>query len=317
MTRTIASSTPWLSGFIADLPTPFDDNNRIDWVSFELMCEQQIRSGASAILVAETMGEAPSLRPAEHDALVGAAVAIACGRAAVIAGAGSNSTNQAIDLTRRAEANGADAVMSVVPYYNKPMQDGIVAHFRAIASSTALPIVLHDAPDRTARELSDETMRRLAELPHFAGVKDATGDIARLVRLRSMLPPDFHLLSGIEATADAYLTAGGDGCISVLSNIAPASCQSIYQYSRQGKVQSARTLTAGLAALGAAVAYDQTPASLKYALCLLGLASPSVRLPLVELDPAARTTVAKAIADVLHRSWVDEEQHLLAPAWPC
>ncbi|MGO3930514.1 4-hydroxy-tetrahydrodipicolinate synthase [Rhodopseudomonas pseudopalustris] len=314
MTNPINSSTPWLTGFIADLPTPFDANDRIDWGSFEMLCEQQIRSGARAVLVAETMGEASTLTLTEHDALIGAAVAISCGRVAVIAGAGSNSTSQAIDLTRRAEANGADAVMSVVPYYNKPMQSGIVAHFSAIAQATALPIVLHDAPGRTARELSDETMQRLADIPRFAGAKDATGDIARLVRLRSKLPPDFHLLTGDDSTAGAYLAAGGDGCVSILSNIAPDLCRSIYQYCRQADLVSSRTLAAHLAPLGQAVLPDATPAALKYALCLLGLAAPWVRLPLVELDQSAKMAVAKAVAGVFlsYRGYGGEHRDLIA-----
>jgi 4-hydroxy-tetrahydrodipicolinate synthase len=163
MTTGTRYSTPWLTGFIADLPTPFDRNDEIDWASFEMLCEHQIKSGATAIVVGETMGEASTLSPAEHDAIIRAAVNISRSRIAVIAGAGSNSTSQAISLTMRAEANGADAIMSVVPYYNKPMQAGIVAHFQAIAVSTTLPIILHDAPGRTARELSDETMQRLTE----------------------------------------------------------------------------------------------------------------------------------------------------------
>jgi 4-hydroxy-tetrahydrodipicolinate synthase len=296
MTVASPSSTPWLSGFIADLPTPFDDDDRIDWRSFELLCEQQIRSGARAILVAETMGEAATLSPAEHDALVHAAVTISGGRAAVVAGAGSNSTSQAIDLTQRAEANGADAVMSVVPYYNRPTQDGIVAHFRAIASSTALPIVLHDAPDRTARELSDETMRRLADIPRLAGTRDATGDIARLLRLRSVLPPYFHFMSGDDCSADAYVAAGGDGCFSVVSNLAPELCRSIYQCAKQGDLTRRRVLSC-LEPLIAAVSRDHTPASLKYALGLVGLGLPNVRLPLVELNRTEKVALAKAVAN--------------------
>lgn len=314
MTGPINLPTPWMTGFIADLPTPFDANDRIDWGSFELLCEQQIRSGARAILVAETMGEASTLTLTEHDALIGAAVAVSGGRAAVIAGAGSNSTIQAIDLTRRCEANGADAVMSVVPYYNKPMQDGIVAHFSAIAEATALPIVLHDAPGRTARKLTDETMQRLADIPRFAGAKDVTGDIARLVRLRAKLPPDFHLLSGDDATAAAYLAAGGSGCVSILSNIAPDLCRSIYQSCRQADLATCRTLAAHLASLGQAVLPDATPAALKYALCLLGLAAPWVRLPLVELDQSAKMAVAKAVADTFltYRGYGGEHVNFIA-----
>src|SRR5664279_5619228 len=148
----------WLAGYIPDLPTPFDDDDRIDLAAFARLCERQIEAGVSAIVVGETAGEASTLTPAEHDTVIRAAVEIAKGRVRVIAGAGSNSTSQAIELTRRAQAAGADAVISVVPYYNKPMQAGIRAHFQAIAEQTALPIILHDVPSRTVRELADETL---------------------------------------------------------------------------------------------------------------------------------------------------------------
>ena len=148
----------WLSGYIPDLPTPFDDADQLDLAAFARLCERQIEAGASAIVVGETAGEAAALTPVEHDSIIRAAVAVARGRLRVIAGAGSNSTSQAIELTRRAELAGADAVLSVVPYYNKPMQAGIEAHFRAIADVTALPVILHDIPSRTVRELSDDTL---------------------------------------------------------------------------------------------------------------------------------------------------------------
>ena len=179
-----AKPATWLAGYIADLPTPFDDDDRIDLTAFARLCERQIEAGASAIVVGETAGEASTLTPAEHDAIVRTAIAIARGRARIIAGAGSNSTAQAIELTRRAEMAGADAVLSVVPYYNKPMQAGIYAHFQAIANSTALPIILHDSPSRTLRELSDDTLARLAQSKQFIGLRDGTGDITRPMRLR-------------------------------------------------------------------------------------------------------------------------------------
>src|ERR1700732_2008296 len=229
----------WLAGYIPDLPTPFDEDDRIDLTAFAKLCERQIEAGVSAIVVGETAGEASTLTPAEHDCIVRAAVGIARGRACVIAGAGSNSTSQAIELTRRAEAAGADAVLSVVPYYNRPMQAGIHAHFRAIADSTALPIMLHDIPSRTNRELSDDTLARLAESKQFIGLRDGTGDIARPPRLRSLLPSGFRLLSGDDATALAFIANGGDGCISQISNVAPDLCRVIFAGCRQGRVAAA------------------------------------------------------------------------------
>jgi 4-hydroxy-tetrahydrodipicolinate synthase len=293
----VAKPFAWLAGYIPDLPTPFDENDEIDLTAFAKLCERQINAGVAAIVAGETAGEAPTLTPIEHDIVVRAAVEIARGRVRVIAGAGSNSTSQAIELTRRAEAAGADAVLSVVPYYNRPMQTGIHAHFRAIADSTSLPIVLHDVPSRTMRELSDDTLARLAESRQFIGLKDGTGDIVRPVRLRSLLPPGFGLLSADDATALAFMANGGDGSISLISNVAPALCQAIYSACRQGRLQSARYLQDQLAPLTAALS-KESPAALKYALCLLGFMRPTPRLPIVELSDSAKAELANAIAQI-------------------
>src|SRR3979490_841887 len=235
MTYLVKPAT-WLAGYIPDLPTPFDEDDRIDITAFAKLCERQIEANVSAIVVGETAGEASTLTPAEHDTIVRTAVETARGRVRVIAGAGSNSTSQAIEWTRRAEAAGADAVLSVVPYYNKPMQIGIQAHFRAIADSTALPIILHDIPSRTIRELSDETLARLAQSKQFIGLRDGTGDIARPMRLRPLLPPRVRLLAGDDATALAFLANGGDGCISMVSNVAPELCQIFFSNCQQGRL---------------------------------------------------------------------------------
>jgi 4-hydroxy-tetrahydrodipicolinate synthase len=306
MTNLVRPAT-WLAGYIADLPTPFDDNDRIDLTALAQLCERQIEAGASAIVVGETAGEASTLTPTEHDAIVRTAIEIARGRVRIIAGAGSNSTAQAIELTRRAEMAGADAVLSVVPYYNKPMQAGIYAHFQAIANSTTLPIILHDIPSRTLRELSDDTLARLAQSKQFIGLRDGTGDINRPMRLRSRLPPGFRLLSGDDATALAYIANGGDGCISTVSNVAPGLCRVIFSNCREGRLQSARYLQDRLAPLTAALSRE-SPAALKYALCLLGFMRPNTRLPIVELADAAKAQVASAIVEI-------GDEDLTAPGW--
>jgi 4-hydroxy-tetrahydrodipicolinate synthase len=287
----------WLTGYIPDLPTPFDEDGGIDLKAFAKLCECQIAAGVSAIVVGETTGEASTLTPAEHCTIVHAAVETARGRVRVIAGAGSNSTSQAIELTRRAVAAGADAILSVVPYYNKPMQSGMIRHFQAIAGSTDLPIILHDIPARTVRELSDDTLVQLAQSRQFIGLRDATGDISRPLRLRALLPSGFRLLSGDDATALAFLVHGGDGCISTVSNIAPLLCRAIFSSCQQGRLPSARYLQSRLAPLTAALA-KESPAALKYALCLLGFMHPNTRLPIVELSPAAKAEVASAIAGI-------------------
>jgi 4-hydroxy-tetrahydrodipicolinate synthase len=293
----LAHPATWLAGYIPDLPTPFDEEGKLDLAAFAKLCERQIEAGVSAIVVGETAGEASTLTPVEHDSIVRAAVAIARGRGRVIAGAGSNSTSQAIELTQHAEAAGADAVLSVVPYYNKPMQAGIQAHFSAIADKTSLPIILHDIPARTIRELSDDTLVQLAGSGHFIGLRDSTGDIARPTRLRPLLPQGFRLLSGDDATALGFFAHGGDGCISLVSNVAPDLCQAIFSSCRQGRLQPARYLQSRLAPLTAALT-KESPAALKHALCLLGYMSPATRLPIVELDDTAKAEVANAIAGI-------------------
>jgi 4-hydroxy-tetrahydrodipicolinate synthase len=293
----LANPAIWLAGYIPDLPTPFDANGAVDLTAFERLCERQIKAGVSAIVAGETTGEASTLTPAEHETIVRAAVGIARGRVRVIAGAGSNSTSQAIELTRRAEAAGADAILSVVPYYNKPMQAGIDAHFRAIAGSTTLPVILHDVPARTIRELGDDTLTRLVGSKQFIGLRDGTGDITRLLRLRPRLPHGFRLLSGDDATAPAFIANGGDGCISTISNVAPELCLAIFSSCRQGRLQTARYLHDRLAPLTAALS-KESPAALKYALCLLGFMSPATRLPIVELGDSAKVEIAGAIAGI-------------------
>ncbi len=285
----------WLGGFIADLPTPFDDRDGIDWTAFEMLCEHQIASGATAIVVNETMGEASTLSAEEHRQIIRTAVKIARGRIAVIAGAGSNSTGQAMELTALAEAEGADAIMSVVPYYNKPIQAGILAHFQTIAASTGLPIVLHDNPSRTMREISEETLLRLSESPQFIGLNESTGSVPRLFRLRSILPAHFRLLCGSDANAVAYLGCGGDGCISMVANLFPDLCRRHYDCGMTGNLRASGNAPSRLAALGILLAEDSPVAALKYGMSLLGFMRPKVRLPLVELGANAREAIALAM----------------------
>src|SRR5487761_2720398 len=254
----------WLAGYIPDLPTPFDEAGNLDLTAFAKLCKRQIEAGVPAIVVGETAGEASTLTPVEHDSIVPAA---------------------------------ADAVLSVVPYYNKPMQAGIFAHFREIADRTSLPIILHDVPSRPIRELSDDTLARLAKSSQFIGLRDGTGDVTRPTRLQPLLPPGFRLLSGDDATALAFIADGGDGCISLVSNIAPDLCRAIFKRCRQGRLQSARYLQSRLAPLTAALT-KESPAALKYALSLCGFMSPTTRLPLVELADATKAEVASAIAGI-------------------
>jgi 4-hydroxy-tetrahydrodipicolinate synthase len=284
----------WLAGCIADIPTPFDPHGELDLCAFARLCERQIEAGARAILVCETAGEAFTLSPGEREAVIRTATAVSCNRVHVIAGAGSNSTSQAVQNARQAAAAGADAIMSVVPYYNRPMPEGIYAHFRAIADATALPIILHDCPARTGRALPDDTLVRLAASAQFIGLRDGTGDIARAVDLRSRLPIDFRMLSGDDALVAPFVAAGGDGCFSLAANVAPQLCSALFAHCQRARWQQAQQLHRRLLPLIDALDRD-APAALKCALSVLGIAETRVRLPLVELDPAAMTAVKEAL----------------------
>jgi 4-hydroxy-tetrahydrodipicolinate synthase len=295
---TIGRHVSKLSGYAPALPTPFGDDGNVDVAAFEQFCDRQVIAGATALVVCGTTGEAPTLRAAEHATLIQIAVAAARGRVPVIAGAGSNSTAHAIELTREAEAAGADAILSVVPYYNKPTQTGLYEHFRTIAQSSGLPIILYDVPSRTVCGVADETIARLAELSKIIGLKDASGDVTRPTRLRSVLGPDFRLLTGDDATALAFISQGGNGCISVTSNVAPGLCRNMFLACRQGQIASAQRLAIPVAKLTDALFQETSPAPLKYALSLLGLMSPKLRLPLVELTSQSKAEVAAVMAHI-------------------
>lgn len=285
-----------LSGYAPAVPTPFDRDGRVDGAAFAQFCARQIEAGATALVVGGTTGEAPTLSPAEHRALVRSASAVAGRRVPVIAGAGSNSTAHAIALTRDAEACGADGILSIVPYYNKPTQGGLYAHFSAVAQATGLPIILYDVPSRTACGLADETVARLAELPQIIGLKDATGDVTRPGRLRPLVGADFRLLSGDDATAPAFLAQGGNGCISVTSNLAPGLCRGMFLACRQGQIATAQRLAIPIARLTTALFRETNPGPLKYALSLLGLMSAEVRLPLVAPNTQVQADIASVVA---------------------
>lgn len=287
-----------LGGYAPALPTPFDAAGDLDVGALERLCHRQIEEGATALVVCGTTGEAPTLTPAEHATIVRTAVRVGRGRILVIAGAGSNSTSHAIELARDAEAAGADAVLSVVPYYNKPTQAGMHAHFRAIAEAIGLPLILYDVPARTVSGLADETIARLAEMTQCIGLKDATGDVTRPLRLRALIGSEFRLLSGDDATALAFFAQGGDGCISVVSNVAPGLCRAMHLAWRQGEIARAQQLAAAIARLAAALFRESNPAPVKYALSSMNLVSPKVRLPLVQLKSETKAEIDRVLAQV-------------------
>ena len=299
MTSRKRSHVATLAGYAPAVPTPFNAADELDVAAFEHVCQRQIQEGTAALVVCGTTGEAPNLSRAEHDTLVRVAVNAACGRVPVIAGAGSNSTNQAIELSKDAAAAGADTILSVVPYYNKPTQRGMYAHFRAIAEASRLPIILYDVPSRTGCGL--DTIARLAELPQCIGLKDATGDVRRLLRLRSLVGPQFRLLSGDDATAPAFLAQGGDGCISVTSNVAPGLCRDLYRAWKQGQTAYAQRLATVVAKLTTTLFRESNPAPVKYALASMGLMLPRVRLPLVEVKRDTKAEIDLILAHMCER----------------
>ena len=285
----------WLHGMIADLPTPFHTDGGLDLLTFARLCERQACAGASAVVVGETVGEADTLSEDERMTLIRTAVGIARGRLRVIAGAGSNCTSRAIAWTRMAQAGGADAAMSVVPYYNKPTADGIGAHFRAILDATTLPIILHDTPSRCVRALTDDIIIDLAASPRLIGLRDDTGDASRLARLRPLLPPGFRLLTGHDATALPYLMTGGDGAVSAVANVAPQLCRGMYYATRKGCARYATTISDMLMPLAEVLSSAQVSSAVKYAINLRGLGNAAVRLPRMPLDEAERHLVQMAM----------------------
>lgn len=289
------SSSAWLLGYIPDIPTPFDTEGRIDIKAFAALCERQISSGVPALVICDLAGEAWSLSAAERELLIRTAIDVARGRARIIAGAGSNATDHAIELARRAEAAGADAVLSMVPYYNKPMQEGICAHFAAVAGATGLPVIMHDAPAHTNRPLSDDSLLRLSENRRFIGLRDGSDDVSRPLRLSGRLPAGFRLLAGDDATSFGYIASGGDGCISQISNIAPDLCRAIFANIRHGRLQSARYLRNRLVELEACLSRE-SPAALKFALGLFDLMEAHTRLPIAGADEKTKTDTARALA---------------------
>ncbi|MCB9979306.1 MAG: 4-hydroxy-tetrahydrodipicolinate synthase [Rhodospirillales bacterium] len=284
-------------GSITALVTPFagQDADSVDFDAFDVLIERQIAARTSALVPCGTTGESPVLTHDEHGRIVQRCVRAVKGRVPVIAGTGSNSTREAIALSRQAADCGADALLIVAPYYNKPTQEGLYAHFKAIHDATALPIILYNIPGRCVVDITPDTCARLADLPRIAGLKDATNDLTRPTTLRARIAKPFALLSGEDATASAFLAMGGHGCISVTSNVAPDLCAQMHESWRAGDLSTFSTLRDRLAPLHRALFLETSPAPVKYALSRLGLCAETLRLPLVSPGPATRRAVDEAL----------------------
>lgn len=284
-----------IKGSIPALITPMKEG-RVDEAAFRKFVAWQIAEGSHGLVPVGTTGESATLSHDEHKRVVELCVEEANGRVPVIAGAGSNATAEAIELTRHAKAVGADAVLSVVPYYNKPSQEGLYRHFAAIADAVDIPILVYNIPGRSIVEITVETMARLSKVANIVGVKDATGSMARASRERQVCGADWRMISGEDATTLGYMAHGGHGCISVTANVAPKLCSQFQEACMQGAFDTARKLQDRLIALHDAMFCEPSPAPAKYGVSLLGLCANEVRLPIVAASPAAETRVRQAMA---------------------
>jgi 4-hydroxy-tetrahydrodipicolinate synthase len=283
-----------LRGSITALVTPFRDG-AVDEEAFRSHIDWQIENGTHGLVPVGTTGESPTLTHREHERVVEVCVEQARGRVPVIAGAGSNSTAEAVAFSRHAEAVGADAVLIVTPYYNKPTQEGLYRHFKAINDAIGLPILIYNIPGRSVIDMSVDTMARLFELKNIVGVKDATANVARVSLQRQAMGPDFVQLSGEDATALGFMAHGGHGCISVTSNVAPRLCSEMQEACLAGDYGAALRVQDRLMPLHTALFVETNPAPAKFALSALGRMAHEVRLPMVPVSERTRETVRSAL----------------------
>ena len=284
-------------GSITALITPFK-NGLLDEDALRRLVEWQITEGTHGLVPTGTTGESPTLNFDEHKRVIDVTIEAARGRVPVIAGTGSNSTDEAIDLSVHAEKSGADGILIVNPYYNKPTQEGLYQHFKAINDKVGIPIVIYNIPGRTNVDMSVATMARVFELKNVVGVKDATANIARVSQQREAMGPEFNQLSGEDATALAFMAHGGHGCISVASNVAPKLCAEFQNTLMKGDFATALKMQDRLMPLFDALFVETNPGPVKYAASRLGLCSAEMRLPMVPVTEAGKKVVDEALAKV-------------------
>lgn len=282
-------------GSLVALITPMTGTGALDEAAFARFCDWQISEGTQGLVPVGTTGESPTLSHGEHKRVVALCVEVAKKRVPVIAGTGSNSTAEAVDLTRAAKAAGADAALVVTPYYNRPTQEGLYLHFKAIAEDGGLPVIIYNIPGRSAVDMSVETMARLAKLPGIIGVKDATANLARPLHQARACGEKFCQLSGEDHTAIAFRAAGGHGCISVTANVAPRLCAEMHTAWEAGETRQAMAIQARLLAVHDAMFCETSPGPVKYAASLLGKSSEHCRLPLAPVSTANKARVREAL----------------------
>ena len=288
------AQAPLFGGVITALVTPFRDGE-IDYTAFERLVERQVAAGVHGVVPVGTTGETSTLTMDEHRAVVKLCVEKVAGRIKVIAGAGSNNTAETLELARHAKAVGADAVLCVAPYYNKPSQEGLYQHFKALNDQVQIPVLLYNVPGRTVVDMSNDTVARLAKLPNIVGIKDATGQIERVSQMRLDIADGFSFISGDDPTFLGYMAHGGHGVISVTSNVAPEGMVALYNAVNQGAYDTARQWQDRLIRLHKVLFADSSPSPTKYAMSRLGLCTEEVRLPITPCAAAVRPQVDAAM----------------------
>jgi 4-hydroxy-tetrahydrodipicolinate synthase len=284
----------YFQGIYTALITPFS-GGKVDEKAFQAFVEWQVNEGVHGLVPCGTTGESPTLSHDEHNHVIDMTIEIAKGRVKVMAGTGSNSTEEAIMTTRHAKKAGADGALIVAPYYNRPTQEGLYQHFKAINDAVEIPLVIYNIPGRSGVNITDDTLARLSALPNVVGIKDATGDLARVHTLRARQKKKLDLLSGEDMTAVAFNAIGGVGCISVSSNIMPKACAEVQNACARGDWATALTLQDKLVALHEVMFCETSPGPVKYAASLMGKCLPEMRLPLVEPSENSKNAVRQTL----------------------
>ena len=284
-----------IKGSIVAIVTPMQEDGSLDLAAFRALIDFHIEQGTDGIVVVGTTGESPTVNVEEHELLIAEAVRHAAKRIPIIAGTGANSTKEAIELAAFSKKAGADASLTVVPYYNKPTQEGLYLHFKAIAEAVDMPHILYNVPGRTVADLVNDTVLRLAQIPNIVGIKDATGNIERGSDLLQRAPKDFAIYSGDDASTLALLLLGAHGNISVTANVAPKLMHEMYVAARNGEVAKAREINFRLLALHSKLFVEANPIPVKWAVARMGLMKNTLRLPLTPLSPTAYAKVEAAM----------------------
>ena len=283
-------------GSLVALVTPFDSNNRVDYASLKVLIDFHVDQGSNGLVIAGTTGEAATLSQAEHCELIARAAEISAGRLPIIAGTGSNSTSQTIDLSREVGSTGIDAYLLVVPYYNKPMQEGMYRHFSTIADAVEQPVMMYNVPGRTVADMLPETVARLSRHGNIFGIKEATGDIERLRAIQELVDDDFMLYSGDDFTLLPFFEQGGHGVVTVSGNVVPAAVAELSRLAMAGEADEAKALDATLQPLNEALFVESNPIPVKWAVSQMGLIEAHIRLPLTDYDGQYHAQMRAAMA---------------------